>query len=704
MNEAGRRAVVDHPGRFGLLASLPLPDVDAADRRDRALLRRPRRRRLRRCSPTSAGPTSATRRSQPVFRELDRRGARLFIHPTSPVCWEHTSLGRPRPMLEFLFDTTRAVVNLVLNGTVAAHPDLEFIDPARRRDAAGGRRPGRTCFALLLGVDPSVDVLRDLGRPPLRPRRLRRSRASSTRCSRSRRSSTSTTAATSRSRPSSSPRWPPSDSTTAGDPPGLARRALRANTERLFPRLAAGVDRRSTREELAMHHQIELGYLVLELPEPDVAHAGARRRRRPRPRRAGRRRRAPGATTIVPSGSWCSPARRTTRSRSASRRSTRPRSTPPSTRLRAIGADVVEGRDDDAAGGGSTASSAPTSPWGVDVEVVLGLADGGDAVLVAARAGRLPHRRRRVRARRVRHDGVRRVGRASSPTASGFAQSDWLEMELAPGHRRSRCGSSTATPATTRSRWPGRRSSCRRRLHHVMFEANVARRRRRRLRPGLGGGAADPERARPARQRRDVQLLPADPGRLPDRVRPRRARRRATAGTTTGATTASAPGATSRCASREHADRRGVDCDVAIVGAGPSGLVLAVPARRSSDGRSSSSSSGPTPYTLPRAVHFDDEVGRILQSCGIGDELRAISEPAEVYEWRNAAGTTLLRFGRIGTGASGWPFSSMFCQPELEALLDGAGRVAADDRDPARRRGRRARAGRRPRHRRLRRR
>ena len=76
-----------------------------------------------------------------------------------------------------------------------------------------------------------------------------------------------------------------------------------------------------------------------------------------------------------------------------------------------------------------------------------------------------------------------------------------------------------------------------------------------------------------------------------------------------------------------------------------------------------------------RAVHFDDEVGRLLQSCGIGDELRGVSEPAEVYEWRNAAGTTLLRFGRIGTGASGWPFSSMFCQPELEALLAARARA-----------------------------
>ena len=112
-----------------------------------------------------------------------------------------------------------------------------------------------------------------------------------------------------------------------------------------------------------------------------------------------------------------------------------------------------------------------------------------------------------------------------------------------------------------------------------------------------------------------------------------------------------------------------VDCDVAIVGAGPSGLVLGVLLAQL--GRSVVVlEQWPAPYRLPRAVHFDDEVGRVLQSCGIGDEVRAVAEPAEVYEWRNAAGTTLLRFGRIGTGASGWPFSSMFSQPELEAVLE----------------------------------
>ena len=109
--------------------------------------------------------------------------------------------------------------------------------------------------------------------------------------------------------------------------------------------------------------------------------------------------------------------------------------------------------------------------------------------------------------------------------------------------------------------------------------------------------------------------------------------------------------------------------DVVVVGAGPTGLTLAtLLAQR-----------GHTvtvlerwadPYPLPRAVHFDHEVGRLLQACGIGPGLRAISEPAELYEWRSASGETLLRFGRKGDGPSGWPTSSMFCQPELEALLE----------------------------------
>jgi len=66
-------------------------------------------------------------------------------------------------MLEFFFDTTRAVVDLVLNGTIARHTDLELIIPH-----AGATLPMIVdrvgVFSRLLGVDASVDVLRDIAR------------------------------------------------------------------------------------------------------------------------------------------------------------------------------------------------------------------------------------------------------------------------------------------------------------------------------------------------------------------------------------------------------------------------------------------------------------------------------------------------------------------------------------------------------------
>jgi 2-polyprenyl-6-methoxyphenol hydroxylase-like FAD-dependent oxidoreductase len=108
--------------------------------------------------------------------------------------------------------------------------------------------------------------------------------------------------------------------------------------------------------------------------------------------------------------------------------------------------------------------------------------------------------------------------------------------------------------------------------------------------------------------------------------------------------------------------------DVAIVGAGPTGTVLAILLAQNGhsvalvDKRSE-------PYPLPRAVAFDHEVGRILQACGIGPELRELIQPADTYEWRNADGTTLLKFDNRGDGSCGWPRTSMFHQPALEFLL-----------------------------------
>jgi 2-polyprenyl-6-methoxyphenol hydroxylase-like FAD-dependent oxidoreductase len=80
----------------------------------------------------------------------------------------------------------------------------------------------------------------------------------------------------------------------------------------------------------------------------------------------------------------------------------------------------------------------------------------------------------------------------------------------------------------------------------------------------------------------------------------------------------------------------------------------------------------PARYPLPRAVHFDHEVARILQACGLGPDLPALSEPGSDYEWRNGTGQVLLRFGGRPVGPSGWPDANMFWQPALEERIEAA--------------------------------
>ncbi|MDQ6697742.1 MAG: bifunctional 3-(3-hydroxy-phenyl)propionate/3-hydroxycinnamic acid hydroxylase, partial [Actinomycetota bacterium] len=111
--------------------------------------------------------------------------------------------------------------------------------------------------------------------------------------------------------------------------------------------------------------------------------------------------------------------------------------------------------------------------------------------------------------------------------------------------------------------------------------------------------------------------------------------------------------------------------DVAVVGCGPVGGVLATLLGRRGH-RVVVIERHARRYQLPRAVHFDHEAGRILQACGLGADLAAISEPGGAYEWRNGSGQVLLRFGARPTGPSGWPDANMFWQPALEDLIERA--------------------------------
>lgn len=126
VNEFGAGLFDQHPGRFGHFASLPLPDIDgslneiayALDTLDSDGVA---------IETNAHGHYLGDRRYEPIWAELDRRHAAVFVHPTSPPAHEAVALGRPRPMLEFIFDSTRAVSDLVFAGVFTRYPDIEWI-------------------------------------------------------------------------------------------------------------------------------------------------------------------------------------------------------------------------------------------------------------------------------------------------------------------------------------------------------------------------------------------------------------------------------------------------------------------------------------------------------------------------------------------------------------------------------------------------
>ncbi|PTB53114.1 hypothetical protein M431DRAFT_145971 [Trichoderma harzianum CBS 226.95] len=128
-NEELAEICAKYPSRFGFFASLPLPDIEGSLAEiDHAL-------KLGASGfavmTNAHGQYLGDSTLDAVFHKLNEVNAILFMHPTT-CCGSDPAAVKPMnqypsPMLEFFFDTTRAVTNLLLSGTVERNPNISFL-------------------------------------------------------------------------------------------------------------------------------------------------------------------------------------------------------------------------------------------------------------------------------------------------------------------------------------------------------------------------------------------------------------------------------------------------------------------------------------------------------------------------------------------------------------------------------------------------
>ena len=117
---------VDHPDRFGGFAFLPLPDIDASLREIERVLDELK-------LDGFALLTSVNQKYighpdfEPIYAQINRRKAAVFIHPCYPPGAEAQGWNIPRMIIDYPFETTRVATNLIFNGVMERMPEIRFI-------------------------------------------------------------------------------------------------------------------------------------------------------------------------------------------------------------------------------------------------------------------------------------------------------------------------------------------------------------------------------------------------------------------------------------------------------------------------------------------------------------------------------------------------------------------------------------------------
>src|SRR5215472_4137243 len=122
----GAEMVRDHKGRFGLFAPLSMLDIDATLKEIEYVFDT--------LKADGVGLQSnygdkwlGNPLYKPVFEELNRRKAVVYVHPLVASCCAQLSVGAFPAVLEVPHDTTRTVTSLLLSGTFGRLRDIKWL-------------------------------------------------------------------------------------------------------------------------------------------------------------------------------------------------------------------------------------------------------------------------------------------------------------------------------------------------------------------------------------------------------------------------------------------------------------------------------------------------------------------------------------------------------------------------------------------------
>jgi predicted TIM-barrel fold metal-dependent hydrolase len=125
-NEYGARLAKDHPGRFGLFACLPLPDIEGSLREIEYAFDTLKADGIGLLTQHD-GKYLGEPVFAPVYEELNRRKALLYVHPTQPACCMGLVKGVTVSTIEYATDSTRTIASLLFSGTATRFPEIRFI-------------------------------------------------------------------------------------------------------------------------------------------------------------------------------------------------------------------------------------------------------------------------------------------------------------------------------------------------------------------------------------------------------------------------------------------------------------------------------------------------------------------------------------------------------------------------------------------------